>query len=335
MFRIDTPNKATDLFGAGKHGFRDGDQALGVAPTELSAAQQNALQEELAGIIEAAGIVLNKASNTQLLEAIQRLIDAQSGNYALDTGAANAYVVALNPAIVAYTDGMTVRVKAVNANTGASTLNAGAGAVGLVNDVGGALADGDVPAGGIFSATYIASAAKFHITSLVQSQGDARYALRGGSVNNKFLVYNATGGSQEALPIAQAEALFVAINAGRSAIMAFSSGANQVAPGSLAFLGSAYTSLTMSHCWMRVPFTGKIKAIYTQASNAGAPTYYEIAKNGLGTGVSLTTVGVSTQGQVGADLSVTAGDYLSIVCNPVLASGQTAWHNVALEIQKT
>lgn len=195
MFRIDTPNKAVDLFGAGKHGFRDGDKALGINPTELSAAQMNAYQEELAAIIEAAGIVLNKANNAQLLEALKRLIDAQSGNYALDTGAANAYVVALDPAIAAYADGMTVRVKAVNANTGASTLNAGGGVKSLVNDAGGALAAGDIPAGSVFTATYIQSADKFYITSLVQSQGDARYAKLAGLATQLFSVANATGAS--------------------------------------------------------------------------------------------------------------------------------------------
>lgn len=122
-------------------------------------------------IITAAGLTVDHNNSAQPLEAIQRLIDAQAGNYALDTGAANAYVVALSPAIAAYTDGMTVRVKAVNANNGASTLNAGGGAVSLVSDVGGALVGGDIPAGGIFTATYIASAGKFYITSLVQSQG--------------------------------------------------------------------------------------------------------------------------------------------------------------------
>ncbi|MBI5435956.1 MAG: hypothetical protein HY937_02400 [Nitrosomonadales bacterium] len=144
--------------------------------------------EELRAVQVAAGITPSTASTSQLLEAIQRLIDAQSGNYALDTGAANAYVVALSPAITAYTDGMTVRVKAANANTNASTLNAGAGVVALCNDVGGALAGGDVPAGGIFEVTYILSENKFRITSLVQSQGDARYAALAGLVTQVFSV---------------------------------------------------------------------------------------------------------------------------------------------------
>lgn len=159
----------------------NGDPLGSVNPTLPGAFWFHQIGEELRAVLTAAGITPSTANNAQLLEAIQRLIDAQSGNYALDTGAANAYVVALSPAITAYVDGMTVRVKAVNANLGASTLNAGGGAVSLVNDVGGALVQGDVPAGGIFAATYVASANKFYITSLVPSQalsqvqGDARY----------------------------------------------------------------------------------------------------------------------------------------------------------------
>lgn len=41
---------------------------------------------------------------------------------ATETGTANAYVIALTPAITAYTTGLTVKFVATNANTGASTL---------------------------------------------------------------------------------------------------------------------------------------------------------------------------------------------------------------------
>lgn len=181
MHRIDTTNKAVDLFGAGKHGWRDGNKALGINATEFNAAMMNMIQEELCALPEGIGMTLDPNNRTQIRETIKRMIDAQAGNYALDTGAADAYVVALDPAITAYEGGMTVRVKAVNANTGASTLNAGGGAVALVNDAGGALAAGDIAAGSIFTATYIASANKFYITSMVQSQGDARYAKLSGS----------------------------------------------------------------------------------------------------------------------------------------------------------
>lgn len=43
--------------------------------------------------------------------------------YAVDTGAADAYVISLSPAITAYAAGQRFTFKATNANTGASTLN--------------------------------------------------------------------------------------------------------------------------------------------------------------------------------------------------------------------
>lgn len=146
----------------------------------------------LDAIATAAGLTVDHTNAGQALDAIQRLIDVQSGNYTLDTGAANAYAVALDPAISAYTNGMTVRFRFAHANTGASTLDAGGGAVALVNDVGGALLEGDAPAGGIATATYDEALNKFLITSLVPSQAmsqaaaDARYAELAGNVAQQF-----------------------------------------------------------------------------------------------------------------------------------------------------
>lgn len=73
MQRINTINKATDLFGAGKHGYRPGNPATGQAPTECNPDAFNALQEEIASVVEGVGLALNPASNAQLLAAIQTL----------------------------------------------------------------------------------------------------------------------------------------------------------------------------------------------------------------------------------------------------------------------
>jgi len=71
MKRIDTATKHTDLFGAGKHGYRNGDLGLGVAPTQLDAAALNHMQEEIARVIEAGGIALDGATYNQLLLALR------------------------------------------------------------------------------------------------------------------------------------------------------------------------------------------------------------------------------------------------------------------------
>lgn len=74
MERINGSAVATDLHGAGKDGFRDGNKALGIAATVVNAEFMNAVQEEIVRTIEAGGLTPTAADNTQLLQAINRLI---------------------------------------------------------------------------------------------------------------------------------------------------------------------------------------------------------------------------------------------------------------------
>lgn len=74
MQRISTLNAVLNLFGLGKSGFRDGNKALNLNPTEFSAAWCNAIQEELAAIPESIGAVLDPNNNGQVLASIIQLI---------------------------------------------------------------------------------------------------------------------------------------------------------------------------------------------------------------------------------------------------------------------
>lgn len=74
MHRIDTPTAQVDKFGTGKNGFTRGNPQTGVPATALDDDYFDAVQEELAGVVEAAGFALNKANRAQLLAAIQHLI---------------------------------------------------------------------------------------------------------------------------------------------------------------------------------------------------------------------------------------------------------------------
>ena len=73
MQRIDTATAVPDLHGLGKKGFRNGNKALGIQATQLDADFFNALQEEIANVVEGAGIALNPVVNTQLLAALNAL----------------------------------------------------------------------------------------------------------------------------------------------------------------------------------------------------------------------------------------------------------------------
>ncbi|MDZ7920768.1 hypothetical protein [Rhodoferax sp.] len=81
MKRIDTPTKQVDLFGAGKHGFRDGDNNAGISPTKLDAAWFNDLQEEMMNIIEGAGLTPTAGVRTQVYQAIQVMIATATQDY--------------------------------------------------------------------------------------------------------------------------------------------------------------------------------------------------------------------------------------------------------------
>ncbi len=72
MHRIDSATAEADLFGAGKDGFTAGTPPS-VPPTDLTAKFFNALQQELALIIEGAGITLDDSDHNQLADAIVTL----------------------------------------------------------------------------------------------------------------------------------------------------------------------------------------------------------------------------------------------------------------------
>lgn len=74
MRRINTTTKAADLHGGGKHGFRDGNPLAGLPATQLDAGWFNSVQEEIANVVEAAGIALDAGDLTQLLQAVTALI---------------------------------------------------------------------------------------------------------------------------------------------------------------------------------------------------------------------------------------------------------------------
>lgn len=99
-------------------------------------------------------------------------LDNPTQDYALDTGVANAYVIALTPPITSYYNGLIVtwKVKSGNTSTGASTLDAGGGAATLVNDSGGAIAANDLVALSIVTSVYDGATSQFFVTEVVASQ---------------------------------------------------------------------------------------------------------------------------------------------------------------------
>lgn len=80
MHRIDTSTALKDKFGAGKNGFTRGNPQTGTPATDLDDDYFDMLQEELVGIIEAAGITLDKAKHDQLRTALPLFLELKSAS---------------------------------------------------------------------------------------------------------------------------------------------------------------------------------------------------------------------------------------------------------------
>lgn len=133
--------------------FTDGNPSTGTPATVVDAAWLNDLQENVAQLVEAAGIVLSKGDYTQLLKAIvTKGLQGCYFNIGTAAGTADAITSSYTPAITALANGMTLYVRAGSANaTTTPTFTPASGTIAaktLVKGNGLALAAGDIAGGG-------------------------------------------------------------------------------------------------------------------------------------------------------------------------------------------
>jgi len=86
-------------------------------------------------------------------------------NFAVDTGTANTYVVALDSSITSYTDGLQVVFRPLNDNTGSATINLnslGAKSIRLTDSQ--PIQAGDISAGAVIDVRYSTATGFFHLT---------------------------------------------------------------------------------------------------------------------------------------------------------------------------
>ena len=101
---------------------------------------------------------------------VNALIEARVGDYVASTNVGNAYTVALDPVVTAYTAKTAFAFKASAANTGATTLNAGGGAKALVREDGTAMVAGDIASGAVVTVVFDTATDSFRVTEMVASQ---------------------------------------------------------------------------------------------------------------------------------------------------------------------
>ena len=147
MHRIDAAGYAAGNL------FTDGNPSTGTPATVVDAAWLNDLQENVAQLVEAAGIVLSKGDYTQLLKAIvTKGLQGCYFNIGTAAGTADAITSSYTPAITALSNGMTLYVRAASANatvTPTFTPNNGTiAAKNIVKGAGQALVAGDIAGAG-------------------------------------------------------------------------------------------------------------------------------------------------------------------------------------------
>ncbi len=174
-------------------------------------------------------------------DAIQRGFDKlpteqqlKSGNlnYAVDTGAANNYVVVLPYAPASYFEGLSLSFKAKVTNTGSSVINVnGLGNKSILLPDGSPLGAGDIPANGVVSLVYGAGAFQFQGTSISKTNLAAQKASEASA-------------SAAAAAASQAAAASSQTAAANSATAAANSGSN--AAGSASAAASSASSASTS-----------------------------------------------------------------------------------------
>ena len=199
MHRIDTSTATPD------HKFTEGDPAVPVAATTVSAAWLNAVQEELVAVITGAGLGLEKSDNGQLWQAISQLItDAKPG---LATKA--------NPGLVQVGGGLNITPEGLLSVLAASVTQAGivqlasglsdstttAPTCKAVKDaIESKLSAVNVPVGGIlaFSGTFGGEGNRFPIP-LGEDAPDMHWCLRGRMIRgaSDSVPAGSTGGSEK------------------------------------------------------------------------------------------------------------------------------------------
>ncbi|MBI5598658.1 MAG: hypothetical protein HY890_02845 [Deltaproteobacteria bacterium] len=143
--------------------FTDGDKSLGIPGTRLLAAFLNK--------------IFGHRHDGQDQDGSAPL------DYAVDSGVADAYAIALTPALTAHINGMPIRFKAANANTGAATLNIdGLGAVAIKKGGSYDIEAGAILAGAIVEVSY--DGTYFQITNASKLAHNCVYNNTQRALNN-------------------------------------------------------------------------------------------------------------------------------------------------------
>lgn len=244
MQRIATSTKAVDLYGVGKHGFKDGNLTLGITPTDLEASWCNGVQEELVNLIEVAGLVASGATLNQIVQAIAILQRQQTNTAFTTTGVAPNFVLTPSLPVTAYAANQRFRVNFNAAGSGANAINVSALGAKLLKqyDASGAKVAAVIAVGQLADIEY--DGVDFVILDplpAVSIQVPVRQTVLSGPVD--------TNGSATFLPSTSASLNITSQNVSTGVNVLVATAAGGVnANGAINVVGQATTNLTWTGC---------------------------------------------------------------------------------------
>lgn len=183
----------------------------------------------------------DNTDDTMALKAIQQLIQRGLMKFAVDTGAADALVIALAPSLVEYKAGLSLKVLAAHDGTGgAATLNVnGLGAKPILRKGGGALQKKDIGAGAILSLDY--DGAAFQLGDIPATYNRAAAIITNSGQHDIALSERAIALFRTASPAAQAMTLPPGAENGHEIIVEDVAGNLQAFPVTFTALGIGET----------------------------------------------------------------------------------------------
>lgn len=109
--------------------FVDENIVEGTPGSLIPSAWGNSITTEVLNVIQGAGFAPAEDDLTQLIKAIRKIAQAPSGNFAVDTGVANAYQATYLPAVTALSEGLRLHFRANHSNTTDSTFTPAPGVI--------------------------------------------------------------------------------------------------------------------------------------------------------------------------------------------------------------
>lgn len=149
----------------------DGDPSIAREGSIVPAGSIELPQREIVNFINVSGLTPSDGDLLQLARSAR----TQKVNFAVDTGSVNALSIALDPPLLAYRQGLPIRVLVANTNTGPATINVnGLGPRPVKRANAANLVGGDIQAGGI--AEMVDDGTSFQVVNFLGAIG--------GTVNN-------------------------------------------------------------------------------------------------------------------------------------------------------